>query len=761
MTGSEQVLIEDWCQQYPSHSVGLARVRRGRRALRLRRRRRELQLHRLRPGRQSRSTRAAIRPAVPGRRSRRRPRRAARCAPRTSGRRGDPVTWTAPSSASTPRPARAARQPALHEPRPERAPDHRKRLAQPVPHHRSPRHERGLDRRRRLERPGRRSTASRPADRRDRRQLRLALLRGRRPAGQLRRRQPDHLREPLRGRAARGHLAATSRTTTPTRSSRASRARPGSSSISPASPSTTAGTTPRPTRARSSSPTTRAAASGSCARARTAFRIRTSVTTFARGAPGRWTSRSAPAATCSTLTSTTAPIRRIRYLGSNQPPTAVALATPTSGPTPLTVNFDGTPVLRPRGRHPHVRLGPRRRRRVRRLDARRSRASRTRRPRTYTVGAPGDRPPGRPGDRRRGRDRAATTPRPSRRSPRRPPRRALEGRRQDLPSPARPPTRRTGRCRRRALSWRWVMQHCPSQLPHPPDPGLRRRRGRHVRGARPRVPVVPRAASSRRPTPKARATTVSRRLDPQTVDLTSRRSRPACSSPSAARRRDGAVHPHRDRRLDQHDRRSHAAGGWAANYDFASWSDGGAAVAQDRRAGNAGDVHGHVHETGRAARSWLLGFDEARRPTAGRQHGPAATTARSPGAHLDAGRADSAARSASTAWTTWVTVPDADAPRPDERDDARGVGAPGRAAAAWRTVLLQGADGDSLAYALYANDRRAAGPDVDGDHRAAVRRARERTGRLPLEHVDPPRVDLRRHHAAALRRTARRWRRSR
>ena len=24
MTGSEQVLVEDWCQQYPSHSVGAA-----------------------------------------------------------------------------------------------------------------------------------------------------------------------------------------------------------------------------------------------------------------------------------------------------------------------------------------------------------------------------------------------------------------------------------------------------------------------------------------------------------------------------------------------------------------------------------------------------------------------------------------------------------------------------------------------------------------------------------------------------------------
>ena len=34
-------------------------------------------------------------------------------------------------------------------------------------------------------------------------------------------------------------------------------------------------------------------------------------------------------------------IRRIRFVASNQPPVAVASAVPTSGPTPLTVNFDG------------------------------------------------------------------------------------------------------------------------------------------------------------------------------------------------------------------------------------------------------------------------------------------------------------------------------------------------------------------------------------------------------------------------------------
>ena len=35
-------------------------------------------------------------------------------------------------------------------------------------------------------------------------------------------------------------------------------------------------------------------------------------------------------------------VRRIQYFSSNQPPTAVIGASPTSGPAPLVVNFDGT-----------------------------------------------------------------------------------------------------------------------------------------------------------------------------------------------------------------------------------------------------------------------------------------------------------------------------------------------------------------------------------------------------------------------------------
>ncbi|MFY1672964.1 PQQ-dependent sugar dehydrogenase [Plantactinospora sp. WMMB334] len=40
-------------------------------------------------------------------------------------------------------------------------------------------------------------------------------------------------------------------------------------------------------------------------------------------------------------------VRRIRYFPGNQPPTAVISATPTSGPTPLTVTFDGTASVDP------------------------------------------------------------------------------------------------------------------------------------------------------------------------------------------------------------------------------------------------------------------------------------------------------------------------------------------------------------------------------------------------------------------------------
>jgi glucose/arabinose dehydrogenase len=42
-------------------------------------------------------------------------------------------------------------------------------------------------------------------------------------------------------------------------------------------------------------------------------------------------------------------IRRVRYVAANQPPVAVATANPTSGPTPLTVNFNGSGSSDPDG----------------------------------------------------------------------------------------------------------------------------------------------------------------------------------------------------------------------------------------------------------------------------------------------------------------------------------------------------------------------------------------------------------------------------
>ena len=67
MTGTEQVLIEDWCQQYPSHSIGALAFGADGALYVSGRRRRELQLRRLRPGR--RPAQPLRRPA--GRRRRR------------------------------------------------------------------------------------------------------------------------------------------------------------------------------------------------------------------------------------------------------------------------------------------------------------------------------------------------------------------------------------------------------------------------------------------------------------------------------------------------------------------------------------------------------------------------------------------------------------------------------------------------------------------------------------------------------------------
>ena len=162
MTGTENVLINDWCQQYSSHSIGsvlfgadgalYASAGDGA----------GFTIDRLRPGRLAHATRAATRRSrSAARRSHRRP-KAARCDRRTCSRPATRPPSTARSSGSIPRPAPrcpTTRTPASTDPNARRIVA--TGLRQPFRMTIAPGHERVVDRRRRLERRGRRSTASR------------------------------------------------------------------------------------------------------------------------------------------------------------------------------------------------------------------------------------------------------------------------------------------------------------------------------------------------------------------------------------------------------------------------------------------------------------------------------------------------------------------------------------------------------------------------------------------------------------------------
>ena len=238
---SRQVLIREWCQQYPSHSIGDLALRARRHALCERRRRRELHLHRLRtergsPGSPTPANPCGDPPAGVG---------GAETPPTAEGgalrsqsprRTGDPALLNGsilrvdPATGDAP-----ADNPGLE--RRQQAADHRLRVAQPVPLRLPAGNERALDRRRRLERRGRRSTGgSSPTGPRP--ELRLAVLRG--PVGQLRilERGDESLRQPLRG--GRRRTGRTSGTTTRTRSWPATAARRLTARLSAPSRSTRA-----------------------------------------------------------------------------------------------------------------------------------------------------------------------------------------------------------------------------------------------------------------------------------------------------------------------------------------------------------------------------------------------------------------------------------------------------------------------------------------------------------------------------------------
>ena len=192
MTGSEQVLVEDWCQQYPSHSVGSVEFGRsgalyasagdgasfnfadwGQDGSPLNPCGDPPGGARCHPFPAHRGGRGAAQPGPPhlGR-------------PGGSGRHRDPRR---PGHRS-----RAADEPARVVDRPERSPHRGSGTAQPLQGDRAARHRRALDRRRGMERLG--GDQPPPAVGHRGRQLRLAVLRGRRPAGGLRRRQPHRLR---------------------------------------------------------------------------------------------------------------------------------------------------------------------------------------------------------------------------------------------------------------------------------------------------------------------------------------------------------------------------------------------------------------------------------------------------------------------------------------------------------------------------------------------------------------------------------------
>ena len=177
----ETVLVAGWCQQFPSHSVGTSASAQTVTCTQ-RRRRRELQQRRLRPVRRAPTpaiwpTRAAIRRAGAARRSRLRPLKAAlcaanRCAVLTARQRSDgTIIRVDPrqglASHPTRSPAAAIPTSGVCSPR----------HAKPVPVHDAPEHERAVGGRRRLEHLG----GDQPGRRRHKRcgvELRLAVLRG-------------------------------------------------------------------------------------------------------------------------------------------------------------------------------------------------------------------------------------------------------------------------------------------------------------------------------------------------------------------------------------------------------------------------------------------------------------------------------------------------------------------------------------------------------------------------------------------------------
>ena len=337
-TATETVLIEDWCQQYPDPHGRLDRLRPGRRALRRRGRRRVLQMRRLRAGRQ---------PANP-------------C--------GDPPGGAGCDADAADRAGRRAAlaglPPAGGRARLARRLDHPRRTRTRARRCRQPGVGTPTPNRRRIVAYGFRNPfrfTFRPGTS----ELWVGdvgwntweeinripdVTRGRNfgwpcyegtADGRLRRAQPQPAARPSTRRARRRHARLLRLQPRRHDRRRARPARPASSSISGLA-FYTADQFPAAYRTRSSSPTTRATASGSCSPAPNGLPDPATRRIFAAGAPrpGR------PPAGPGRRALLRRPRRRDgppdRLPAGNNAPTRASPPTPDHGAAPLTVAFDGT-----------------------------------------------------------------------------------------------------------------------------------------------------------------------------------------------------------------------------------------------------------------------------------------------------------------------------------------------------------------------------------------------------------------------------------
>ena len=341
MTGSEQVLINDWCQQFPSHSVGSIEFGPDGALYVDRRRRSQLQLRRLRP---DEATRAATRPAARAPTSPRRRPRAARCAARTCAAPATRPGSTAPLLRHRP------------DDRARRLPGNPLRPVHTDANAAASSRTGCATRSARPSGPGRPSCGSgTSAGARGRRSTASSTsptnatnfgwpcYEGTPAQPRLRRGEPHPVREPLHRRPERRDGAALRVQPLRCGRLRVTDARSATARPSRAWPSTSAqrhlpGRLRRRPLLRRPQPQLHLGH----ARRRRRGASASLRAPFMSGAPDRSTCRSDSVATSSTRASTAGTVRRISYPVSNRVPTAVARANPTSGSAPLAVAFDGT-----------------------------------------------------------------------------------------------------------------------------------------------------------------------------------------------------------------------------------------------------------------------------------------------------------------------------------------------------------------------------------------------------------------------------------